>query len=54
MSAFSGPSWEHGGMAAHKKRKREQAEARNARTPIERTRTYRLLVAATETEEPTA
>lgn len=26
---------------AHKERKREEAEARNAKTPIERTRVYR-------------
>jgi len=28
-------------MTAHKTRKREEAEARNARTPVERTRIYR-------------
>jgi hypothetical protein len=29
-------------LAAHRARKREEAEARNAKTPVERTRKYRL------------
>lgn len=40
MPAFSGPQ-QKGAAATRRRTKREQAEARNALTPIERTRKYR-------------
>jgi hypothetical protein len=40
MSVFTGPQYA-GAMRDHRKDKRQEAEARNAVTPVERTAAYR-------------
>lgn len=39
--SWNGPQ-EKGAMRKHREQKRREAEARNAATPVERTRRYRL------------